>query len=142
MTALILTACSIMPFPIDCIPPRPPLRDIPILTTYYDPALGSINCNHDCNSLALVPMADSLYGVAAACPAELVGVDWTAVIYHPAIGERPCLDRGGSVVVEYNQHLQKWVIRVDLLETGPHPSNWSLLYDWSMRWERPGVWLN
>jgi hypothetical protein len=79
-------------------------------------------------------MSDRLYGVAAACPLELVGYIETAVISHPAIGNRPCLDTGGMVVIEYNQLFQSWVIRIDLLETGPHPSNWTLLWGWSYEW--------
>jgi hypothetical protein len=142
MTLAIVTLCSVLPIAADCIPERPPLSEMPLLTTYYDPALGGVNCGGSCDNLALGAMSDALYGVGMACPAELVGLDVTAVISHPAIGERPCLDRGGMVIVEYNQGLQMWVIRIDLLETGPHPSNWILLYDWSVRWERPGVWLN
>jgi hypothetical protein len=135
----ILTGCAAIGQPQSCIPPQPPLADLPLLTTYYNPALGSINCNSDCSTLALVPMSDTLYGFAAACPAEMVFVDFTAVISHPAIGERACLDRGGAVVIEYNEGLQLWVIRIDLMERGPHPSNWQLLYGWSVRWERPGA---
>lgn len=134
----ILTTCSLVGSPSDCIPPMPPLSEMPLLTTWYDPALGGINCGGSCSHMALAPVTEAMYGYAAACPAALVGVDFTAVISHPAIGERACLDRGGAVIVEYSQALQTWIIRVDLLETGAHSSNWTLLYGWSVRWERPG----
>ena len=90
-----------------------------------------------CDNLALVEMSDRLYNFAAACPAELVGYVETAVIHHPAFGERTCLDRGGMINVQYG-YLEGigwlWYIPVDLLETGPHPSNWTLLWGWSYEW--------
>lgn len=122
--------------PADCIPPRPPIREMNLLITQYDPAIGGINCDSDCSHLSLVPMSDSLYGVAAACPAELVGLDFTAVISHPDIGTRYCLDRGSAVIVEYGLFGGRWqyVVRVDLLESGPHPLNYHLLSGWWMEW--------
>jgi hypothetical protein len=133
----IITLCSIIGLQIDgCIPPQPPIREMDLLLTWYDPALGGISCDDDCTNLSLVPMTDFLYGRAAACPAELVGLDYTAVIYHPAIGERYCLDRGTAVIVEYGLFggRWQWVIRLDLLESSPHPLNWHLLSGWDYEW--------
>jgi hypothetical protein len=148
MTVLlgILTACSFVAAPTDCIPARPErLTDIPLLLTYYDPWSNpempdedNISCDNDCNSLSLVPMSNGLYGVAAACPAELVGYIETAVIHHPDIGTRYCLDRGGGVVIEYGLFGGRWqyVIRIDLLEleSNPHPLNYHLLSGWDYEW--------
>lgn len=145
MIAAILTTCTLSIFgPVsDCIPPRPSIRELPLLVTWYNPAMGGLNCDGDCSHLSLAPMHPAFYGRAAACPAEFVGLDFTAVVSHPAIGERACLDRGGAVVVEYRYVPGVgwlWLAVVDLLEHGPHPTNWQLLYGWRMEWrETAGV---
>lgn len=120
----------------DCIPPRPPIREMSLLITQYDPAVGGINCDGDCSHLSLIAMSDGLYGVAAACPAELVGLDFTAMIYHPDIGTRYCLDRGTAVIVEYGLFggRWQWVVRLDLLESSPHPFNYHLIGGWDYHW--------
>lgn len=138
MSFSILAVCTLAIFgPVDdCVPERPPLREMPLLITWYDPALRGWNCDDDCSHLSLVPMSDSLYGVAAACPLELLGYIETAVIYHPEIGTRYCLDTGGAVVVEYGLFggRWQWVVRLDLLESEPHPLNYYLLTGWGYEW--------
>jgi hypothetical protein len=114
---------------------------MPLLVVQYDPALDGLNCDSDCSHLALAPMHPAFYGRAAACPLELVGYDVTAVLSHPAIGRRACLDTGGAIVIEYRHVIGAgwlWVVVVDLLEryeNGTHPANYSLLWEWTMSWE-------
>jgi hypothetical protein len=143
VTLSIMTICSLsVLFIDDCIPARPPIKDIPLLAFWYDPALGQHNCDGSCDSLSLTAMHDSLYEKAAACPAEMVGTDYTAVLNHPSIGERACLDRGGGINIEYRYIPGVgwlWVALIDLLERGPHPANWTLLYGWQMHWEPVGA---
>lgn len=125
----------------NCIPPQPPLRETPLLVSWYDPALGGVNCGGSCDHLSLTEMDEGLYGHVAACPAELVGLDVTAVISHPAIGIQHCLDRGGAIEFKYG-YLEGvgwlWYGVIDLLAHEQPPATWTLITDWGMTWESPG----
>lgn len=85
--------------------------------TWYDPALGGVNCDSSCDYMAAGDPVADWYGRALACPPEfplgtrfsILGSRWGL-----ADGEWLCLDRGGSIVI-----LDDGVIRLDLLTRAP-----------------------
>lgn len=130
-----------------CYPPAPPIEEMPIWASYYDPALcydengrviENINCDDSPDILATsVPTAD-YYGIAAACYEDWIGM--TLVVY--GIGERPCLDTGGAIKPTYRMvydpergFVTIWVIVVDFLEHHNAPPTWQygLFYDWELK---------
>lgn len=68
----------------------------PLKISWYDPALGGVNCDHDCTTMASgVRVTPDRYGRTAACIRS-----WTAarrVVVIPGIGEFECLDTGGKI---------------------------------------------
>ena len=84
--------------------------------TWYDPALGGTNCNHDCTTLSSsTPLLDSHYGSVLACPIEFYGATFHIRGSKGGLadGEWTCLDGGSAMVV------REGVIRVDLLSRSP-----------------------
>jgi len=131
----------------ECTPPMPPIEEIPIWASIYDPELcydedgqviANINCDGNPTMMATsLPVAD-YYGVAAACPSEWMGR--TLVV--EGIGERPCLDTGGAIRPTYRivydpmqGFVEMWVIIVDFLEHYDAPPDWQyeLFEVWSLK---------
>ena len=117
---------------ITCPPPPPPLTDFPAVIMAYDPALGGINCDGDCTTIATGPLELEMYGVVAACHPDLL----YERILIPTIGEFHCLDTGGAIGVDYNEHFDRDVIYFDILMDleGERPpwagmliSNWEVI---------------
>lgn len=84
-------------------PPPPPIPYTVTASLYwYDPALGGINCDHDCDYLGTGDKVAEWYGRALACPVEfprgtrfeIVGSRWGL-----ADGVWTCLDAGSAVVI-------------------------------------------
>lgn len=96
---------------IVCPPTPPPLTDFPAVIMAYDPALGGINCDGDCTTIATGPLEPEMYGVVAACHPDLL----YERIRIPTIGTFQCLDTGGSIGVSYNEHFDRDVIYFDIL---------------------------
>lgn len=69
---------------------------------WFDPALGGINCNGECETMAAGHQVSEWYGRALACPKQ-VPIGAVFVIrgsrWGLADGEWRCLDRGGAVVM-------------------------------------------
>lgn len=94
-----------------CPPPPPPLTSFPAVVMVYDPALGGINCDSDCTTIATGPLLPEMYGTVAACHPDLL----YKRILIPTIGEFDCLDTGGSIRVNYNEHFERDAIYFDIL---------------------------
>lgn len=62
--------------------------------SWYDPALGGINCDADCTRLADGSPVAAWYDRAIACPPEFA---LGAQIDIPGVGVRECRDRGGAI---------------------------------------------
>lgn len=87
--------------------------------TWYDPALGGINCNGDCARVGpsyLNMLTEDWYYRGAACPPELPR--YTEIIFKPRFYAAPitvtCVDGGNSIVIK-----DDGVIRLDLLRDEP-----------------------
>jgi hypothetical protein len=88
----------------------------PVEITWYDPALGGINCNEDCTTIgSSTPLLDEHYGTVLACPIEFYGATFHIRGSKGGLadGEWTCLD-GGSAMVVYDG-----VLRIDLLSRRP-----------------------
>lgn len=99
----------------------------PLKISWYDPALGGINCDHDCTTMASgVKVTEDRYGNTAACLREWLGA-WVVI---PGIGEFQCLDTGGAII----EH--PTFIYIDLLLHEPLPNApWgTMVDDWSLEW--------
>lgn len=133
LAALLGLVCGV---DVTCPPPMPPLGEMEIWASVYDPAhcydengrvIRNINCDSDPTVMATsLPVAD-YYGVAAACRPEWIGK--TLIV--EGIGERPCLDTGPAIVptfrVVYDPDegfVERWVIVVDFLEHHDRPPDW------------------
>lgn len=111
-------------------PCPPPITEMPILVTWYDPALGGINCDEDCTTFAdgtLVTPDD--YGRVGACIPEWLGASITIA----DLGTFECRDTGPSIVIAYNEYYRGWVIHVDILHDKPPEWNYQL-YNWQLNW--------
>ncbi len=94
----------------DCAP-----FTVNVRLTNYDPNQGDINCweySEDFNwcmseTYSGIPW-ESVYGLAAACPAEWMIGTWVDI---PGVGAFICLDHGGAIVCDYENN----VCNVDLL---------------------------
>lgn len=87
------------------------MRHLPIITTYYDPSLGGINCDSDCTTFAnMEKVTPDKYGNTAACPGEWLGK--TIVI-----DDKPyvCRDTGGAIGLDYDDYFEMIVVRIDIL---------------------------
>lgn len=85
--------------------------------TWYDPALGGVNCDDSCAHMAAGDPVADWYGRALACPSEFaLGTRFiiTGSRWGLADGEWTCLDRGSSIVIR-----EDGVIRLDLLTRAP-----------------------
>lgn len=95
----------------------------PLKISWYDPALGGINCDHDCSTMASgVKVTPDRYGITAACIAQ-----WTRarrVVVIPGVGRFECLDTGGAI----QEH--PGYIWIDLMLAAPAVPFGTLVYDW------------
>ncbi len=115
---------------------------MPAILTVYDPALGGVNCDGDCTTVATGLLTDEMYGVAGACPAEFLG----ATVYFDDIDvSMRCVDTGGMIGVAWSERDQEFVVYFDALwhlskESGkitgaPYWNQW-LLPNWRIAWGR------
>ena len=95
----------------------------PLKISWYDPALGGINCMDPCDQMATgVKVTEDRYGRTAACIREWTGR--TVVI--EGLGEFECLDRGGAIV-EHESYI--WIdllLHEPLVPFGTLEHNWYL----------------
>ncbi|MEM7110988.1 MAG: hypothetical protein AAF614_01050 [Chloroflexota bacterium] len=129
MTAFFLASFSFLVTLLNAICP-PPITDMPVLVTWYDPSLGGINCDVDCDTFAdSSPVTPEAYGAVTACIPEWLGAELTI----SGLGTFHCRDTGGSIVVAFNDYYQQWVIHVDVLQTEMPSWNYELR-DWQLNW--------
>lgn len=124
----------------ECPPPLPPLDELPLWLSWYDPALcydaagrviENINCNEDPSTMAGgTAVTEAMYGYAGACLPQWF--DRQIEIEH--LGLRHCLDTGGAVVPTYREifypgrgFVTLWVIPFDALEHYQEPPWWQYL---------------
>ncbi len=106
----------------------PPLETMPLLATWYDPALGGINCQEPCNVFADgTAVTEDSYNVTAACLPQWLGRDIVVV----GLGTFKCRDTGGGIVVEWNEYYGRWVIRLDVLAHEEISCNYCL-WEWRL----------
>jgi hypothetical protein len=78
---------------------------IDIRISWYDPALGGVNCDGSCATMAAGHDPRDWYGRALACPPEFpIGSIWRLPAIYPGLPAKDwiCLDRGGMVVMDGN----------------------------------------
>lgn len=120
----LLTAAQVQPYMMElsenAVPGAKPLR-----VSWYNPALGGVNCDHDCSRMASgVFVTADRYGRTAACVPE-----WTKarrVVVIPSLGRFDCLDTGGAIR-EYPGYI--WI---DLMLSAPAVPFGALVYDWHL----------
>lgn len=96
----------------------------PLKISWYDPALGGINCMEPCDQMATgVKVTEDRYGNTAACIA-----DWTGrTVVIAGLGEFECLDRGGAII-EHEGYI--WI---DLLLHEPIVPFGTLVHEWELK---------
>lgn len=109
--ALLLTSpVAARDFPGVPLPER-----LPIVTTWYDPALGGINCAGNCATFGSgMAIQEAHYRTSAACLTEWRG----RMVVIPGFGAFVCRDSGGAVTRAWERGVGK-VIRVDVLSREP-----------------------
>jgi hypothetical protein len=145
MIALLLLMAPFSIFPEPDPGPEPVDRydyvlSLPAVTTVYDPALGDINCDADCTTVATGLLEDWMYESAGACDRDLLG----ATVHFPAINlSIKCVDRGGMIRPMYSEHYGQTVLYFDVLWhlekidgaiAGSPEWNYWLLNDWYVTW--------
>lgn len=111
------------------LPSQPPLSSYPAVMVFYDPALGGINCDDDCSTVASGPFTTDMYKTAGACHPDLLSL----TVYFPAIDlTMHCVDTGSLVTVAWNNYYQRTIIYFDVLWPAAEPPPWLywLIYDW------------
>lgn len=134
----VLSGVLVFPFLSDCEPAvampeschmvteRPDVDDVPILATWYNPALGGINCGESCHALADgLGWSGADYGRVAACPKGWHYLTLTFGNY-----EVLCRDRGGMINCSYNEWYRRWVCHVDIMARDGIDCNYCLYWDW------------
>ena len=120
MSNLLLLPILLNPCPL-------PAREYPAIISMYDPALGGINCDDDCTTVAMGKFDDYMYKVAGACPKELYG----ATVHFSYLGmELHCVDTGPAIEPTYFPQYGMCASYFDLLwplHDEPAP-------DWAMWW--------
>lgn len=117
-------------------PPIPPLEAMPIYASWYNPAWGGINCDHDCTQLAIAPMRDEWYGRVAACPPGFTTRGWTTEFHIAGLGSFLCLDRGGAIKITYRTVYTRdgfqdlWVIVLDFMVEETPPFAAEIFWNW------------
>lgn len=90
------------------------------LLSWYDPALGGINCQEPCHLLGDGTPVEQSYGVMMACPLGLYGRSFS----FDGVGTFQCRDHGGDVNVRYERRYTSDRGFVD---------DWFVVFDLSMR---------
>ena len=111
--------------------PEPLLSSYPAVMVFYDPALGGINCDGDCTTVATGPFTADMYKTSGACHPDLLG----QTVYFPAIDlTMHCVDTGSLVTVAWNNYYQLTIIYFDVLWPAAEPPPWLywLLNDWEV----------
>jgi len=139
---------DIMVLTEECPPPMPPLDEMTLWLSWYDPALcydadgnviENINCDASPETMAGgTAVSPEMYGYAAAC---LPG--WfDQVVVIELIGQRHCLDTGGDVVPTYREiyhprqgFITLWIIPIDVLAHHTNPPWWQYLPVEADDWE-------
>lgn len=102
---------------------------LPLRASWYDPALGGVNCMEPCGYLGDGTAVADAYGWAMACPVGWYG-RWLDI---EGVGRRQCRDHGGAIHPAYGRvytpegWVECWYITVDFLEHEPPPWAYMLL---------------
>lgn len=127
LTCLELALLCLLP---DYVPPPPPLTSYPALMVIYDPALGGINCDEDCSTVATGPLTEDMYFTSGACHPDLLGL----TVYFPAIDfEMKCVDTGGMITVRYSDYYEQDVLYFDAM--WDYFGEWPYWNYWLLDWE-------
>ena len=110
-----------------------PADHLPVRASYYNPALGGINCDEDCSTTGDGTPVAECYGWCAACPPGWYG---RHLDFGRWVGQWQCRDHGGAVVPTYGRtympggFVEGWWIVVDFM-AHRQPAWAYLLLDWS-----------
>ena len=142
-TLILLIALSLPPN--QCLQPVSTYTNNSLMSV-YDPALGGINCDDDCSTVAMGKFHPDMYGVAGACPMSLYGA--TVYIEFPFAPFSPgqefhCVDTGPDVNMRYFPWSSDCGPVFDVLwplteEQAPYWSWWRLdwhVVEWGGAWE-------
>jgi hypothetical protein len=106
----------------------PPYWELPAVMTWYDPSIGGINCDDDCNHVADGTLiTEDLYGQIAACDRRLLGHNVTI----EGVGTFRCRDTGGMIRPMWSQYYQRWVLYFDIMLHESPEYNYWLFEEWS-----------
>ena len=116
--------------------------DVPAILHVYDPALGGINCDGDCGTVATGPLTVDMYKRSGACPAQLLGSN----IYFDDIDvSMECVDNGGAIKPAWSERDNMCVVFFDMLWPlevvderivgAPEWNHW-WLPNWRVTWEQ------
>lgn len=109
-----------------------PVEQYHAVLSSYDPALGDINCDGDCGTVAMGLFNEAMYKVAGACPLDLYG----ATVYFPLLGrEIHCVDTGPAITARYSTDNNMCGAYFDILwplHKEPAPE-WAMY--WTQDWE-------
>jgi len=128
--------------PIDVPQHQTTITDYPAVMVVYDPALGGINCDHDCGTIATGRFEEWMYGEVGACDQSLLGA---YITFHPIDLTIYCGDTGGAIKPTWSQRDNRMVLYFDVLwplETdgnkivGEPYWNYWLIEDWSVSWSK------
>lgn len=105
----------------------------PAIVTVYDPALGGVNCDEDCSTLATGPLEGFMYTQYAACDESLLG--W--YVSFPMLGMQVrCMDTGGAIKAFWSPRDGQCVLPFDVLwpltEEDPPYWNWWYIETWEV----------
>lgn len=111
----------------------PTAEQLPIEVTYYDPALGGINCDGNCGILADgAGWSENDYhengGRVAACSSEF---PTGTVITIYGLGSYVCRDRGCMVTKKWSRRHNQLVFALDVLATADSAHIQGLYPHWS-----------
>lgn len=120
--------CFVLPslMPTVCVVPA---QELPLRASWYDPALGGINCMEPCTQLGDGTAVSEAYGWALSCPAGWYG-RWLEIKH---AGRWQCRDHGGAILPTYGRtytgagFVTGWWITVDFLVRQPPPYAYMLL---------------
>ena len=69
-----------------------------VVTSYYIPSRGGINCDSDCTTMATGKISEDMYGNVGACPVDMLGYKLTIT------GKKfTCRDTGGAIKLRYDR---------------------------------------
>ena len=122
----------------------PPCSDMhaPAILHPYDPALGGINCDDDCSTVATGALLPEMYERAGACDKSMLG----STVYFDDIGmSMECVDTGGLIGPGWSERDSMCVMYFDVLwhldieggkiTNAPSWNHW-LLPNWRTAWNK------